>query len=420
MNKANIQPYLLGAAIISGFLIRLLMLPYDGMFDVNTYHEWGLSTLNNGLHFSYQGIYFPIQYQIFEFGTWLSIKLNINFFIVLKSINLIFDCGNLFMLYLIFQKQGISKFYLLIYWLHPWFLNMFSLGYCDFQFTFFILTALYYSLKTTAVNYLITGFFLGVAFLMKPQVQIIFLSFFIYCSIRYFKYKDLRPFLIFIFPGIFFLGYSIYFSFYSSLGFFRLAWSYLTLSDSSPYLNANFLNAWFPIAYLMKVPGDPIYSISDKISIFHIQIRFLAIILVLFIMYYFIKRLNQKNSIAEDNFSLFFIACISTIVLPNIMTGAHENHLFLGTILLIPVLGMTKKLFVRFCIHIILILQFINLFGFYGAGDIRIFRFSYTYETAFILSIIAFISFLIVLNSLRLSLHYVPDNDKFKQYEETN
>ena len=141
--------------IATGLIIRLLSVSYLGIFDMATYHEWGLNTLKDGLNSSYQAGYFPFQFQIFEFGAWLSIKLNSEYFIIYKAINLLFDCGNLIVLYLIFKKIKVSKYYLLIYWLHPWFLLMHSQGYCDVQFTFFILCFLLILLKNTPRAYLI-------------------------------------------------------------------------------------------------------------------------------------------------------------------------------------------------------------------------------------------------------------------------
>lgn len=386
-------------AIILGFFIRLRSLFFYGMFDMGTYYDWGLASLVNGLHKSYNGIYFPIQYQIFEFCTWISFKLNIDYFIAFKSVNLLFDCGNLIVLYMILRKMGVSVFYLLIYWLHPWFLNMFSLGYIDFQFTFFVLLSLYFTFRPSDKSYLLSGLFLGIAFLMKPQAQILVLAYFIYCSLKYLKDKDFKPFLIFVLPVFLFIVYSLYFSITAGSPL-RLADTYLFASNHMPCLNANFLNGWFSIAYLLKDTGAPIYSISDQITIFHIQIKLFAILGVLLLIIYFIKRVLNSFSGNSESLNFFLIACFSSLVVPFVMTSAHENHLFLGTVLLIPVLGKAKSLIAKISIHLLLILQLFNLYGYYGIGETTILRlknFSYSYEIAFILSIIAFFAFLIIL-----------------------
>lgn len=400
----GILKYLFWGAILLGLFLRIVSLFYNGIFDMEKYYDWGLATLTNGLHESYYGIYFPIQYQIFEFGAWVTHKLNIDHFIVFKSINFLFDCGNLIVLSIIFRKMGISHFYLLIYWIHPWFLNMFSLGYVDFQFSFFILLSLYFTFKGSKKSYLFSGVLLGVAFLMKPQVQIIIISFFIYCSLKYLKNKDFKPFFIFVFPVVLFTIYSFFF-FFASSSLLRLANTYVFVSNVMPCLNANFLNIWFPIAYLIKEAAAPIYSVSDHLSFFHVQLKYFAIIIVFIILTYFLKNLINKSSGNIEHFNFLLIACFSSILLPFVMTSAHENHLFLGSILLIPILAKSKILIIKICVHVILILQFINLYGYYGIGDltniksihINMINISYTYEKAFVLSLIAFSAFIVLM-----------------------
>lgn len=390
--------------ILFGLFLRIFSLFYNGIFDMETYYEWGLAALTKGLHESYHGTYFPIQYQIFEFGAWLALKLNIEHFIVFKSINLFFDCGILVVLYLIFKKMGISHYYLLLYWIHPWFLNMFSLGYVDFQFSFFILLSLYFTFSGSRKNYLLSGLFLAVAFLMKPQVQIIIIAFFIYCCLKYLRKKDFKQFHIFVFPVILFILYSLFF-WIAAASPLRLANSYVLVSKVMPCLSANFLNAWFSIAYLIKDVDAPIYSVSDQLSIFHIQLKIFAVIAVFALIIYFLKNLINKTSKDGEQFNFLLIACFSSVVLPFVMTSAHENHLFLGSILLIPIAAKSKSMIIKISVHVILILQFINLYGYYGIGEISTIKsisinmvnISYTYEKAFVLSLIAFSAFIILM-----------------------
>ncbi len=384
-------------AILAGLVIKCMSLSYMGIFDMTTYHEWGLQTLKEGLTASYQGSYFPFQYQLFELGAALAIKLNTNYIIIYKLINLLFDCGNLIVLYLIFRKINVSKYYLLLYWLHPWFLIIFTQGYCDFQFTFFILCFIFFSFKATSRNYLIAGVFLGFAFLMKPQVQVIVLSLFIYSLYQYFKNRDIKSFYFFVFPAILFADYSLYFFIVSGHPF-QVARAYIDTGGAMP-LTANFLNGWFPVAYFLNAPGNPIYSITDDIMISFVPLRFLAIITLLLLILFFINKLIKNNSVTETDHNIFLITGFSTFIFPFVMTSAHENHLFLATVLLIPVLGKVKNLLVKLSIHILLILQCINLYGFYGYGENKLIpiNINYTYEIAFILSLIAFFAFIILL-----------------------
>jgi hypothetical protein len=396
MKKISI--ILFWAAILTGLILRYLSLSYMGIFDMATYHEWGLHAFKDGLVSSYQGIYFPFQYQLFELGAVLSIKLNTDYFIIFKLINLLFDCGNLIVLFLIFKKINVSKYYLLLYWLHPWFLIIFTQGYCDFQFTFFILCFILFTLKSTSRNYLIGGIFFGFALLMKPQVQVIALSLFIYGLYQYFKNRDIKTLHIFVFPAILFIDYSLYFLI-SSGNPFRLLRTFVDVGGRFS-LNANFLNGWFPIAYYLKSPDDPIYSVTDDIMISNFSLKLMAILTLLLLICFFINRLNKNNYINKIDYNLFLVTGFSTFIFPFIMTSAHENHLFLATVLLIPVLGKIKNLVVKISIHVLLILQCINLYGFYGYGEgksIAMIKFNYTYESAFFLSLIALSAFIILL-----------------------
>ncbi len=390
--------YIFWSALLSGLLIRYLSLFYNGIFDMETYHQWGLSALKDGLHHAYQGSYLPFQYQIFEFGAYLSIKLNTDYFIVYKLINLLFDLGNLIILSLIFKKINVSKFYLLLYWLHPWFLLLFSQGYCDFQFTFFILCSILFSFKATSRNYLFTGIFLGFAFLMKPQAQVIMLALIIYCSYLFIKERDIKPLHLFIFPAILFIDYSLYFFVMTGKSYLVLR-SYIDMGGALP-LTANFLNGWFPVAYFLKEPAEAIYSVTDDLNIFFISVRTVAILSLLMLLWFFIRKVYRNNIQSEFNYNYLLIVGFATFIFPFIMTSAHENHLFLASVLLIPVLGITKNLYSKISIHLLLVMQCINLYGFYGYGEgkyIKMINISYTYEIAFILSLIATIAFIILL-----------------------
>jgi len=388
--------YLFWFSIIAGLFLKVLSLFFNGMHDMSTYYDWGLNNLNAGLYTSYHGIYFPIQYQLFEFCAWLSIQLNIESYIPFKVMNLLFDAGNMIVLYLLLRRMGISIYYTLLYWLHPWFLNVFSLGYIDFQFTFFVLVCLYFSLNSTVKYYLLSSLFLGIAFLMKPQSQIIVLSFGVYGLFELFKTKNIKFFLLFTFPIIFFLLYSLYFTDHST-GVWRLAHHYTNVVNIMPCLNANFLNGWFIVAYLIKGVNDPIYSISDKITVFDIQLKYFAIFFVLIIIVLFIKLLRDNNTQTGKRFDLLLITFVSSTIVPFIMTSAHENHLFLATVLVIPMMGIFKNIMVKVCLNIILILQWINLYGYYGIGDIKWRIIYYSYDVAFVLSIIACLCFCLVL-----------------------
>lgn len=400
--------------IFTGLFVRLYSLSYSGIFDMDVYYEWGNNALNYGLSKAYQSIYFPFQFQVFEAGAWLTLKTGYQYYTVFKGINLLFDCGSLIILYLIFKKLNISRNYLLVYWLHPWFILVFSQGYCDFQFTFFILLFLYTLMSEDRRKYLIAGIFLGLALFMKPQVEIVALVIFLYCAAIFVKEKDYRPFQMFVFPAVLFLDYTLYFSILSG-DITKVLRAYVRMSDSLP-LTANFLNAWFPVAYFMKAPGDPIYAPTDNMTFLGLRLRAYALLSLFILIFLFLKRILKSKEYSgyhKDMLNFYLLSLFGTFVFPFIMTSAHENHLFLATVLFIPLYGMIRDIIPKICIHIILILQAINLFGFYGAGgnlNINKIITIYTLHKAFILSLVAFSAF------LALSVYFInPGNSLLRQ-----
>jgi hypothetical protein len=391
----------------------LLSISFNGIFDIDVYYDWGHNSLKEGLASGYQGMYFPFQYQLFEAGAWIVDTLNIGHHAGFKILNLIFDIANLVILYLLFLKLKISKYYLLLYWIHPWFLIMFSQGYCDFQFTFFILCAFYFTLNGTVRSYLLSGLFLGLAMHMKPQAQIIVLSIFIYSMYHFFKNRDTKLLHMFVFPAIIFANYSLYFFIHSGNPF-RLLRDFVDLGSAMP-LTANFLNAWFIVAYYLIKPGDPIYSINDNISIAGISLRTFALIILLLLIILFIRRLLRITNGTKNSFDILLLGSFSTFIFPFTMTGAHENHLFLATVLLVIISGKIKNIIAKICIHLILVLQCINLYGLYGFGEGKSLKFiplSYNYEIALILSFIALISFMyLVIYFLSRKLDFLTSFD---------
>src|SRR6185503_5229076 len=161
--------------------------------DMNAYHDWGQRALESSLPGTYHGIYFPLQYQLFEFCAWIEARTGWAFVPIFKLSNLFFDVGSFGLLSLWLKRRGSSPAYALLYWLHPWFLSVFSLGYIDFQFTFFVLLCIYLLGRDTANHYILAGIPLGLAFLMKPQAQILLIASFLYGVFHYARSRNARP-----------------------------------------------------------------------------------------------------------------------------------------------------------------------------------------------------------------------------------
>jgi hypothetical protein len=74
----------IGALI--GLGVKARMLFYMGVSDMDGYYAWGQRALELGLSKSYEGAYFPLQYQIFELCAWMVQWLNVPFFTIFKGV----------------------------------------------------------------------------------------------------------------------------------------------------------------------------------------------------------------------------------------------------------------------------------------------------------------------------------------------
>lgn len=390
------------AAFFALLFIKIYTLFFVGVFDMNQYNEWGIDTLNRGLFQSYKGTYFPVQYLIFSICSQVSLFFDIDYFIVFKTANLLFDIGNFVVILSILKKTGAGNVFALIYWIHPCFLNMFSLGYIDFQFAFFVLVSVFFMLNPGIRNLIFSSLFLGVAFLMKPQVQIIILALFVYSMFMSFKYKRFDHWVLFLFPLLFYGLFSFYFWFHLP-GEHRLTMTYLNVSNVMPCLNAQFLNIWFVVAYLLKSRDAHIFSISDQIGFLGVELKYLAAFTILLLIIVFVYRLVNLKIRPSRGMDYLFLISFASFIVPALMTSAHENHFFLSSVLLVILSGMIRSVTVKISVHIILLLQFVNLYGYYGFGPEKLNIQFYNYDIAFYLSIVSFlISVLLIVHFLKL------------------
>jgi hypothetical protein len=353
-----------------GLIVRYPMLFYMGVFDMNAYYDWGKRSIADGLPIYYHGIYFPFQYQIFEVCAWIVARSGWDFVPVFKASNLVFDVGSFWVLILLLRRLGLNPAYALLYWLHPWFLSVFSLGYIDFHFTFFVLLTVYLLRRETTRDYLVAGSPLAFAFLMKPQAQILVIATFMYGVFHYVRRRDVGPLCMMAAPIILFVGYEAYFTASRFSGSLYEAGrllpdSYLTVTNVMPALTAQMTNLWYPIAYFMKEPGDQIYAISDQIHpLPYIQARHLAAAVVLTLVGMYVFRVHRAaEPLITDKFVRIF--GFATVAVPFIMTSAHENHLFLGSVFLV-LLTAALPLSFKVASHILLMVQFANIYGLYG------------------------------------------------------
>jgi hypothetical protein len=380
--------------------------------------EWGNNTLVYGLSESYKGIYYPFQYQIFELFSFISGETSIPAFIVFKLGNLPFDIGIMYLLMLILKRNKKSEYFALLYWLNPWFLNNFVLGFVDMQYTFFVLLSVFLFKKDGSVkDFLISGLPLGLAVVLKPQVVIIFLALSFTFLFYLLKDKKRYKYLYFFLPSVIcFLAYELYFtvSLYPSVyiysrgmeipSIFYLPAHYINVKNISPKgLTCGMMNIWYPIAELLRDKNEPIYSISSEIELLpHLSIStlFLATTILIILKYCHTK---IKSTTTITPLALLNIVAFVGLFVPFFMTNAHYNHPYIGTVFLIPLIPFFSKKNQIFA-YILYLVLFFNIFKSGGLGGLLPAINNVSSIIIFCASIISIITFLIVLVCLYKSI----------------
>ena len=362
---------LLVAGAVLGLVLKCSMLSYLGVYDMNAFYDWGRTGLERGLAASYNGGsgYYPLQLQVFEVCAWVTAKFGIPFFAIFKLANLLFDIGSFVLLIALLNRRKANPAYALFYWSHPWFLAVLSLGYVDFQFTFFVLLCIWLLRGERARDYLLASIPLGMAFLMKPQAQILVVAAFFYALFYFLRRRDPRPFALLAGPVLLFIAYDVLFVMslpqppYAAAQI--LAKSYLIVADTKP-LTAQMTNIWSPIGYLLKERGESIRTVGDQIHVLpYLPAKYVTPFLVLTLIGVHIWRVGRQDGISSsDKFAKIF--AFAALAVPLFMTSAHENHLFLGTTLLVLFIADHVRWSTTLAAQILLLVQFLNIYSLYG------------------------------------------------------
>jgi len=368
----------------AGLVLRVVSLFYEGMFDMGFYIFWGARHNCFGLAETYPGGYYPIQYQIFQFCAGITEWwFNWRYALVFKLVTLGFDLGTFGVLILILRQWKAKLRYALVYWCHPWFVSMAFLGYVDAHYTFFaLLTAWLADRAKTFKGYGLAGIPLGIAFLMKPQVEVLVLAAGLYVMVRVLRHREWGMVGILVGPCAFFAAYSLFF-FFSGRSILTLADSYVRATAWHPYLSAQMLNVWYPIAYILS--PDNLNPAKDTMRLLGpVSARVIAMELTVayLIAFAFLSTPADPKRTFRGSWTLLF--AYGSLVLPMLMTTAHENHLFLGSAFLVVLLAMIKRPSADgritrtaevWAIHGLLAIQCLNVVGFYGLGDNELSRF---------------------------------------------
>lgn len=410
------QITLLGAlGFIAGLVAKYFMLFHMGNPDMSAYIGWGSAALESGLPSQYKGIYFPLQYQILEGCAWIAARTGVAIIPILKLSNLVFDIGTFCLLLLLLRRRGSNPSAAWLYWLHPWFLSMFAMGYIDFQFSFFVVLSIYCLTGDTARKYLLAGIPLGCAFVMKPQAQVLLIATAAYGAFHYARTRDWRPLGMLVCSVVLFLGYEAFFtvSLFPTLGYeaaYVLPSNYLNVSNVMPSLTAQMPNFWYPVAYFIRPDGVGTYAVSDQLQLLpHLTVKYAAAAVVLGLIAFHVFRTEKDLTMTvADRFAAIF--GLASLTVPFIMTSAHENHLFLGSVFLVLFLGTRRQPSFRLASHILLMVQFLNTYGLYGiwpggVGQVLTF---YSQELSLVYALISVPCFLLILYRLAVQARDVP------------
>ncbi len=402
---ANVEPLahrrsraIVLAGFAVGLLLRVFMLSYRGTFDMDTNARWGRAVVREGLAHAYAGNYFPLAYQLFGAVEWLASRLGVDAIPVYKAANLAFDVGTFWVLMALLRQSRGGPLFALLYWLHPWFLSVFSLGYVDSHFTFFVLLWLWLVRDaTTAGRYFLAGIPLascvddetagGAARRQRGRLPVVQETGpddwpeRIRAGACRTGVRRLRAL---------FCGGAV-----SRARHRRLAavagCRTLRIGSIQPVLTAHMPNIWYVVAYVLKPEGQDIWNVSSKMHLLpFVQARFFALFLTLAAIIWYAYVLAGTRSPRRDHSPFYYLTAFTGLVVPMLMTSAHENHLFLATALMIPLLASNPGRMSAAAIHGTLALQWLNLELIYGLNSVALgLRVPYTADVRLAVAIIS-------------------------------
>ena len=409
-----------------GLLIRIAIIPAASGNDISSYAKWGHNTQTIGLASSFDGVYFPIQYLSFAAASFLAEHLDVSFDVVIKSFNLIFECGLLYLLVALTRKYLIPWKTVLLYWLNPFAIIIFAQGYIDAQFSFFVMLALWILVRCTDFRgYLYASIPIGIALLMKPQALPLIFGIAIVIAILFFiKDKDWKG-LFGLFAASFVLIsiFSIYFGFTLNINQHKtlttisrqiqhigtsppindfiansmfLAAHYIHVPSIMPAINANMPNPWYLVAESRREGVMPIYRVVDTAKFGGLSFRLWGLLLFLATISYLSYRIARSDRHTANKVALVLL--LIPILVPYLTTSAHENHFYLGFVTLI-ILGAWLKEHSLIAVGYILgILNALNLFYLYLAP--RYWNITYSNAVGISIATTSSVIFLILLYCL--------------------
>jgi hypothetical protein len=358
------------AGFALGLAIRLVLLPYKGTADMDTYLAWGQQTLDLGLPNAYTGIYFPFAFQVFGATIRLADVTGLSQFAAVKLVNLCADAATFGLLVLLLRRWGARPAYALLYWLSPFFLVIFWLGYVDAQLAVLLMAFVaILAFGRGPVVELAAGVPLALLALLKPQGALVVAALVALALIAFVRrHREILPVAalarMLVAPVLLFGFYSWWIGTSVLHGPGFLLETVRKTDSVMPSLSANMPNLWYVVAEAYRDPGEPIYAVMEP-KAFRTIGTLLTLALVVGALWWLVPR-RASRPLAQR--VLIGIGAVM-LIYPMTITAAHENHLFVGLLAMVPVAALLHDRRVTVWLCVLSTLQFANLFCLYGFGS---------------------------------------------------
>lgn len=383
MRRPGARAALLWGGFVAVLVFKLLFVGDKGTGDMDTALGWGHTLLRVGLVEGYTGSNFPIAFQIYEGLVWTADHLGIKDYAAMKWLNLLCDLGTFWGLRALLRGWGASPDWAFLYWLSPYFLVMYWLGFDHFQMGLIVVVTLLLMQRAgSARGWLLASVPLGIAFLQRPQVNVLVAALGAYAAIVAFEEwratrrlwpavwnERTRPaLLLLVFPVLLFGAYSVWF-WAGGKDALYLARAYGGLSAFSPALSANMLNIWAMVAEAYRSGTEQLPTIRGWGG-FHALAGVLSAAAMLAGVWAIARRSRER----PFSLTALYLFALGSIVLPNVYTRAHENHYFLGLVLLVPLVALMpiRRGALLTVLAATTALQGFNAWAIYGFGQVQL------------------------------------------------
>jgi hypothetical protein len=357
------------SAFVLGLVVRLLLLPYKGTADMDTYLDWGQQTLTLGLPNAYSGGYFPVAFQGFATTIRVADILGISQISAVKLVTLCCDVASFALIVVLLRRWRAPLWYALLYWLSPFFLAVYWLGYVDAEMAVLLLA----SLTILAVwrgtwAEVAAGIPLGLLAALKPQGLLVvgaIVALAVLSAVR--RRQAVAPLAMTVRLLAFSVALFAFYSWWIATSVHHDIW-YLAetvrgTDSAMPSLSANMPNIWLIVSTFYVDAGKPLYTVMEPTAYRTVGL-FLTAALILAALWWLIGRVS-KLALSQR-----IAAAIAAVMLiyPFTITAAHENHLFVGGVTAVLIAAVVRDRYVTVFLCSLLALQFVNLFWHYRFG----------------------------------------------------